>query len=300
MIEPQSPHTKCIPAAKFCRRRRRIPYRDAAQPLRVARQRIEHRAIVAAMRAALHQHAAIVAQAHVRRIVRRRIAYQHAERGALHAAVGADLLHHRARQIDRHRETVARADPRRAGDRAVDADDFAADVHERSTRVARIDGGVGLNEVLDAALVAVGEVQRAALCADDSLRHGEREVLAERVADREHPFAHARRITVAERCRRQSGRVDLQHGDVGRRIGADDARRELASIQQPHGHLRGAVDDVIVREDVAVLRHDEAGARCDLMPGISKNRCISGGSPGNCGLARPRFATVRGGCLAVM
>ena len=39
--------------------------------------------------------------------------------------------------------------------------------------------------------------ERTTLRADDSLRNGEGEILAERIADREHPFTDARSFTVA-------------------------------------------------------------------------------------------------------
>ena len=62
MIEAQAAHAERMPAAQFGRRRVGIRDRDAAQPLRLALQRIEHRGIVAPVRAALHQHAAVEAE----------------------------------------------------------------------------------------------------------------------------------------------------------------------------------------------------------------------------------------------
>src|SRR6185503_21121732 len=97
-----------------------------------------------------------------------------------------DLIHHRARDVHRHGETIAGVVARGALDRAVDADHFAARIHERTTRVARVDGRIGLNEILNALLRLAGQLKRTALRADDPLRHGEREVFAERVADGKH------------------------------------------------------------------------------------------------------------------
>ena len=99
----------------------------------------------------------------------------------------------------------------------------------------------------------------AALRADDAGRDGE--VEAERVADGEHPLTDAR----ASRRHRSASvgqvlLVDLDDGDVGRRIAADDLRLELALVVQRDRHLVGVGDDVVVREDVAVVRDDEAGA----------------------------------------
>ena len=59
------------------------------------------------------------------------------------------VVHHLLRERDRNREAVAGVVARPAGDRAVDADDFAADVDQRAARVARVDRRVGLDEVGD-------------------------------------------------------------------------------------------------------------------------------------------------------
>jgi hypothetical protein len=58
MVEAQSAHPGRMPAPQLCRRRLGIGHRDAAQPVGMARERIEHRRVVAPMGAALHQHAA--------------------------------------------------------------------------------------------------------------------------------------------------------------------------------------------------------------------------------------------------
>ena len=62
--------------------------------------------------------------------------------------------------------------------------------------------------------------------------------------------------------------VDLEDGHVGVRIGADDLGLELTAVEQPDRHLLGALDHVVVGEDVAVGRDDEARAAAllDLGP----------------------------------
>src|SRR3989442_9377213 len=52
---------------------------------------------------------------------------------------------HGAREVDGDREAVTRVEAGLARDRRVDADHLAADVDERPARVARVDGGVGLD-----------------------------------------------------------------------------------------------------------------------------------------------------------
>src|SRR5207249_4603998 len=53
-------------------------------------------------------------------------------------------------------------------------------------------------------------------------------------------------------------RVDFHHREIRRRIGADDFRRERASIRQLDLDGVGAVDDMVVGQDVAVPRDDDA------------------------------------------
>src|SRR5438046_9813287 len=59
------------------------------------------------------------------------------------------LIHDGARQVDRNGEAVARVESRLARDRRIDADHLAPDVHQGPARVAGIDPGVALDDVLD-------------------------------------------------------------------------------------------------------------------------------------------------------
>src|SRR5207237_420260 len=66
--------------------------------------------------------------------------------------------------------------------------------------------------------------------------------------------------------------VDLQQGDVGGGIATDDLRIDVVPAVAVlvgavvHLHLAGTFDDVVVGENVAVRRNDEAGTAGDLLP----------------------------------
>ena len=156
--------------------------------------------------------------------------------------------------------------------------------HQRAAGVAGIDGGIGLDEVLDAALAPAGEAaERAALGAHDAGGDGEGEALAERVADGQHPLADAGVVAVAERHRRQALGVDLEHRHVGVGIGAHDLGLELPAVEQADRDLLGAFDHVVVGQDVAVGRDDEPGSAALLDLGLlaergEKNRSMPGGT----------------------
>ena len=136
------------------------------------------------------------------------------------------LGHDLTREVDRDREADALIAAGLAVDLAVDADQLAARVDERAAGVARIDGGVGLDEVVVAGELRIVPVGRR----DDAKRH--RLAERERVADREHPFGDAQLARVAPRQRREPASVDLDDGQIGVRIGADDGALQLAIVRQ--------------------------------------------------------------------
>ena len=140
----------------------------------------------------------------------------------------------------------------------VDADHVAAGVEQRPARVALVQRGVGLDHVVDR--VAVRRADHALQRADDPGRDGA--VVAERIADRDDRVAHVDGVRVAERERRQRPRVrvDLQHSDVGGRVGADELRLHALVVREAHVDRARALDDVVVRDDVAGLVDHEARA----------------------------------------
>ena len=62
-------------------------------------------------------------------------------------------------------------------------------------------------------------------------------------------------------------RFDLQYGEVGFRIAADDAGGQFAAVVEGDFDLVGGFNHVVVGEDVAFGRHDHAGtqAGCALL-----------------------------------
>ena len=52
---------------------------------------------------------------------------------------------------------------------------------------------------------------------------------------------------------RRGGGFDLQHGNVGARVAADEFGLVVLAVEQRDLDLPGAVDDVIVGQDVALL-----------------------------------------------
>ena len=160
---------------------------------------------------------------------------------------------------DRDREADA---VRAAGARVdcgVDADQVAVDVDQRAARVARIDRGVGLDEVLE----GVDPEMRAAERRDDA--HGHRLADAEGVADGEHDIADAQGFHLAEGDRRQLVGLDLQDGEIGFRVAADDLGLVGTGRRSARPGCRlGRFDDVEIGQDVAVGADQDAGAEAGV------------------------------------
>ena len=133
-----------------------------------------------------------------------------------------------------------------------------ASVDQRATRVARVDRGVGLDDVVDR--LGVRRLDAALERAHDPGGDGAR--VAERIAERDHGVADADAVGVPERERLERTRfgADLQHRDIRRRIGPDDSRTKAVVVREADPDRGRVMDDVVVGQDVAVLREHEARA----------------------------------------
>ena len=184
-------------------------------------------------------------------------------------AVFAELHHHALGEVGRDRKADA---DRAAGggvDGGVDADDVAVHVEQRATGVAAVDGGVGLDEVVVGALADV-----AAAGGDDTGGDGAAE--AEGIADREHPVADALDVAIAELDGGQ--RViggDLEEGEVDAVILADQGGLQGGVVGQGDADLVGAVDYVVVGDDVAGRIDDEARAERNGAAGTGTRAIIA-------------------------
>src|SRR6202030_3101797 len=120
----------------------------------------------------------------------------------------------------------------------VDANQLATKVHQGAAGITRVDGRIRLDEIL----VAVRIDSRAGQAADDAGGDGMLE--AERVADGQHKVTHFDFGGIAERDLHQAGafRFDLQHGDVGGLIAADDFGFQVTAVLQRYGDFARVLD----------------------------------------------------------
>ena len=178
----------------------------------------------------------------------------HADVAPDHPSLADDLVHDLLHdgdgdgKADAQRATAARIDG------GVDAQQLAACIHQRAARVARVDGRVGLDEVLE----GVDAQLRAAQRRDDAHRHCLAH--AERVADGQHHVADRDVVTVRELDGGQVLPIHLQDRQVGVRVAADQACFQAFAADQDDLDLCAVTQHVMIGEDVAVLRGDHARA----------------------------------------
>ena len=99
-------------------------------------------------------------------------------------------------QIDRNRETDAFVAARIAGDRGVDANHLTSQIQQRTAAVARVDGGVGLQEILQTDLFGAQFQITPTFGADDAVADGVAQ--PEGTADRQHEVANFHSVAVAD------------------------------------------------------------------------------------------------------
>ena len=155
-------------------------------------------------------------------------------------------------------EADAHAAARARVDRGVDAFEVAVDVDQRAARIAGVDGGVGLDEVLEGVDAQLVAPQRRDDAAGDGLAD------AEGVADGQHLVAHLQGVGVAQHDHGQLVELDLEHRQVGVGVGADHLAARVAAVVERDVDLVGAFHHVVVGEDVAVGADDHAAAQADL------------------------------------
>ena len=161
-----------------------------------------------------------------------------------------------------HREADSSVGSGFGVDGRIHADDFAGHVEQRAAGVAGVDGSIGLDEVL--VLTAPG-IDGAVLRRDDSGGDGLRK--CKRAADGNDPVAHLRAVGIAELYggQRMVG-LDLQHGDVGCLVGADNSgetalHESVVRVgREPDPYLVGLVDHMVIGDDVAAGVNDKSGA----------------------------------------
>ena len=166
--------------------------------------------------------------------------------------------------LDHHGRGHGKADPDRATigrqNGSVHTDHIPLHVEERTAGVAAVDRCIGLDVVIIAAL------QRPAPCRHDT--GGDREALTERVAHGHDPIANARGIAVAKgQIFERLFAFDFQQGDVRFGIGADDLCGQIEAFEKLDHDLISALDDVIIRHDIAILGNHETRPQSGRTPG---------------------------------
>ncbi len=158
--------------------------------------------------------------------------------------IGNDLHH-----IDGNGKPDALAAAGARGNGRVHSDHFALEIQQRPAAIAGIDRRIGLHEILEPHAFAQLQITPP-FGADDAER--DRVAQTKRAADGQHKVADVGFIAVADPRRSQARFVDLQHGNIGRRIRQHLLGVDLAAVGQLDfdAFRRGPFDHVPVGQHV--------------------------------------------------
>src|SRR5882672_2603077 len=191
-----------------------------------------------------------------RQIGRHRLLHGDAHVASDDVAPGRELRRHFPELFDRDREADALA---RWIHGRVDPHYGAARIEQRSAGVPRVDGRIGLDEVVVSGTAARVDVPPP-LEADDAGRHRARE--PERIADRHHPFPHLQPLALAHRQHRERlVAFDFQQREVGGLVMSHErAAVEPLLLPDLDRDVGGALDHVAVGGDQTVAADEESRA----------------------------------------
>lgn len=117
-----------------------------------------------------------------------------------------------------------------------------------TTRISRIDGNVGLDQ---------GKIIACIACFRGNDARRNRIFKSERGTDRKHPFTYFDVGRIAGFQDREILAFDFQQGHICPFVRTDDFRLEFAVVCQSDKNFIGIVDDVMVRENIAIGSNDE-------------------------------------------
>src|SRR5208283_13801 len=129
--------------------------------------------------------------------------------------------------------------------RRVDSDDVATRVDERTAGISRIQGGIGLNDILNQP-AGVGP-ERSAESADHSRGYGRLKSVW--IANRNRDLARPQMLRISEGHGLQSGNIHANHSQIGCGIVADDMSGSPSGVGESHLDPRRVVHYMAVGKD---------------------------------------------------
>ncbi len=187
-----------------------------------------------------------------------------------HLPAGLEVGEYGAQHVDRDREAEALAG---RVDHGVDPDHAALHVEQGATGVARVDAGVGLQEV-----VVGAQLQVPVLGRDDA--RGHRVVVAVGVAHREHGIAGADRAVGSQLHRGQARGRDGQQGQIAEGVDPDHGGVQDGAVHEPHADGARLADHVVVGDDQAVGIHHQARSQAGPLAGPERGAEEAPGADG--------------------
>jgi hypothetical protein len=180
------------------------------------------------------------------------------DRPAMETKVAPDdpaMFHELGQDILRHVNGNGEANPlSRLNNGRVDADHLPPAVDEWAAAVAWIQGGIGLNDIVDK--VARDAPQGSAQGADDTGRH--RRFKSVRTANRHDQLTDTQLGRITQNGMRYLAGVGLHDGQVRPGIIADDATIDLLAVAKADTNMLVAPDDVMIGQKEPIGREEDA------------------------------------------
>ena len=135
----------------------------------------------------------------------------------------------------------------------VDANHLTIEIEQRSTRIATVDRGIGLDEIIIRTVANIAATSR-----DNASCH--RAAKTKGIANGQHPVTNPQAVGITEFDSGEFNilRVDFQHRNIGLLILAKHLGPERLIIGKNDGDFLGVLDHVIIRDDDALFINDEA------------------------------------------
>ena len=146
----------------------------------------------------------------------------------------------------------------------IDTYQFTFCIHQSSTAVSLIDGGICLDERFYSPDAV--HTERTCLGTDDTGSYSRGKI--ERVTYRQYPLSYFQGIRIAHGDGREIVSLDLDQSQIRIRVGTDHATFELAVVIQLNDNFVRTVDHVIIGDDVTVFGNDDTGTEADTRLGL--------------------------------
>ena len=171
--------------------------------------------------------------------------------GTLNVTILFQVFNHLIHDRGWNSESIA--DIRASGrcQHGVDTNKFTTGIDQSTTRVALVDGSIGLDETLyTVSSEGTGFGRNHTSC--------NRIVQSQRITNGKYPFTYTHIVAIGNNDGRQVLGIDLNQGKISGLVGSDDTGRIFLVVIKTYGEFVSTVHNVVVGHDIAIGRDDDS------------------------------------------